>query len=1237
MSCRQAHLQVGRKGALRLVSAAIVAAGMIVFVQNAAAASAEKPVAVAKAATIGPIGAHRTSSRSVRPRPVYRIRVLNADGLDRAQLAQAGRTGMVPAQRAAVKTPVDSFTAHRPAGQAAAKVAVPNAATLYPGMYVPPGTPTSVVDSATYAGGLYPADIYQFMSASDCQLREPNGGTYTKNRYSSCAVHEWTGTLTECDTNGQNCVTVGTASWRQTTVGQGTDGDADGGAGNGSRVVNYQVTIDNVTTTGEGAAFTLRLDMACNAEGGWACAADAGNGQSALITTWETPGSNTASFGFTSAITDGDGGDHIVVASATVTGTLSYTDPTTGQALTATTGAADASAAFRFDSAGRNPAWITKWTGRLDGVVFDTVPVLSYDATCGNANCLAIVQSVSHIQLAYTNRAGTMPTWSGGGLKPAIPGAGLNPTDWLSRTTDDTRISLNGSVATAVCGIFLPVVPAGSNCDEFPFKTTYQGAGSGGPYSVLRIDGNDNQEAGRRLGAFYTLQRLLDCNPLTGGDGCDAFGVAVYGTGAPAPYPYVVIDEVPGGTFSDEWTQDGGAAGFLGTPADAEYAITGGQEQDFSGGDVYWSSGTGTHEVHGAILSDYRGLGGPGSQLGFPLSDQQAAPGGGQENLFAGTTCGSNSGAAILWTTATGAGEMQGCIYQAYLNTYGGPAGSLGYPTSNEEAIGSGRANYMAGTACGSSSGSAIYWNGAAHAVTGCLFQKYKSLGEATGSLGFPAGDAFTITGGQEQIFQHGYLTDVNGVVSQQSWLVGHAAHAGNDYPYETIGQFEHQSEGTDAWNEYYGQCDSFAAWKAYENLAGSAAQHPAIVPAPGWTPTNASVSPVNQFAWGNADVWATKWRALGYTVDNVPAPGAIVWWPNALPDPQDGNPPDPVHGLPGSTTGHVGYVTDVYPDGSITVEMYNMRVNGEYSVVHMAYDQGYTDNSFGLGNYSVPWPGGFIHVADGPAPGVASPPEPSPGVVQSTYPTQVKVIGPGSSASQFSLGNVWYSNPGFGEIGQEEYTHTNGPTAASTATWTPSGLAASACYEVDALVPNEYADNPVAVYTVSDAKGTSMAAVNENQTTNDWAELGVFQTNASGGITVKLDDRGTVNLWVAADAMRFWRQASCSGYVDASPIIGPTSLSSGWATLAVASASRACGAADLPDDGGGGELFSASALAGGGRQAFPHPRCDGGLRARMRRRRAGLGAALAARAPPVDGGAAGAGPGRVPARQDHG
>jgi surface antigen len=378
-------------------------------------------------------------------------------------------------------------------------------------------------------------------------------------------------------------------------------------------------------------------------------------------------------------------------------------------------------------------------------------------------------------------------------------------------------------------------------------------------------------------------------------------------------------------------------------------------------------------------------------------------------------------------------------------------------------------------------------------------------------------------------------------------WVIGHAAHVGNDYPYATLGQFDHQSEGTDAWNEYYGQCDSFAAWKVYENLAGSAAQHPSIIPAPGWQPSNASISPVNQYAWGNADAWAAQFGAH-YVVDTIPSPGAIAYWPNATTDPQDGNPPDPSGGI--GEFGHVAYVDDVYPDGSITIEQYNMRENGEYSVAHLANGQGYTDNSFGLGSFSVPWPKYFIHVADNLSPGGTQPTEPAVGVVSAGYSSLPLVIGPGSPSGEFTTGSVWYSQPGHGEIGTEQYTHTNGASADSTATWKPAGLADSTCYRVDAFVPDNYSDNPLAIYTVTDGLGTATSAVDENDTTDDWAELGVFETTSAGALTVKVDDRGNTGLYVAADAMRFWKQASCSAYGNASPVLAPGTLSSGgWSS----------------------------------------------------------------------------------------
>ncbi len=407
-------------------------------------------------------------------------------------------------------------------------------------------------------------------------------------------------------------------------------------------------------------------------------------------------------------------------------------------------------------------------------------------------------------------------------------------------------------------------------------------------------------------------------------------------------------------------------------------------------------------------------------------------------------------------------------------------------------------------------------------------------------------------------------------------WVSGHAANAGNDYPYETLGQFGHTSEGTDAWNEFYGQCDSFAAWKVYENLAlakGQAIyrpQSPQSVPAAGWTPSNASISPVNQFTWGpgggkygNADVWATKFSALGYKVDDIPTPGAIAWWPNAVADPQDGNTPDPVHGL--GEFGHVGFVSDVYGDGAVNIESYNMRENGEYSDVHLKYNESYTDNSFGRANFTVPWPGAFIHVADGAA-SQSMPNEPQdPGVITAGYANSnngnaatynayagmqpgLTVVGPsdGSSPADFTLSGSaypntvdgWYSDTGHGEIGQMLWTNSHPGAANSTATWTPA-LTSGQCYRVDAFIPDNWSNNDAAVYAVRDQHfGSSLVPVDENAMTDDWTELGVFQATSSNTISVALTDQGSGTGQVAADAMRYVQQPNCSGLVRASQTV---------------------------------------------------------------------------------------------------
>ncbi|GAA0387369.1 hypothetical protein GCM10009530_43040 [Microbispora corallina] len=350
--------------------------------------------------------------------------------------------------------------------------------------------------------------------------------------------------------------------------------------------------------------------------------------------------------------------------------------------------------------------------------------------------------------------------------------------------------------------------------------------------------------------------------------------------------------------------------------------------------------------------------------------------------------------------------------------------------------------------------------------------------------------------------------------------VTGHARLAGDDYPYATLGQFE-QMGPTDPWNEFYGQCDSFAAWKVYENLGGLTRANPDRIPVSGFTPPDANRSPVwgtarptGRSNWGDARDWGRVAPGYGYAVDGTPRPGSIAWWSD--------------QGT-GMALGHVGYVADVYPDGTILVESYNLRENGQYSTVHLG-PGGTDDRSFHLPAFHVVWPTGFIHIGDG-AFQTVQPPAPVPAVAFH-YPRNV--YGPGDG-SGFSLAGAaypgsdhgWYTHAGHGEIGQMKWTNTHAGAADSTATWSPP-LRAGACYAVDALIPDSYSNAPAATYLVSGAAGTTTARVDQNAFTDQWARVGVYQAGPDGRLSVTLTDQSPAGSYVAADAMRFVLQTAC-------------------------------------------------------------------------------------------------------------
>jgi hypothetical protein len=117
----------------------------------------------------------------------------------------------------------------------------------------------------------------------------------------------------------------------------------------------------------------------------------------------------------------------------------------------------------------------------------------------------------------------------------------------------------------------------------------------------------------------------------------------------------------------------------IGFPAQPARAVPGGLEQRFQNGRMYHAAGTNVaYEVHGAILEKYLALG-SAQRFGFPVTDEQDVRKGAQ-------VIGKKSGfqnCDIYWSAATGAFEVHGDI-RRYYDAKGGPAGELGFPTSDE-------------------------------------------------------------------------------------------------------------------------------------------------------------------------------------------------------------------------------------------------------------------------------------------------------------------------------------------------------------------------------------------------------------------------------------------------------------------------------------------------------------------------------------------------------------------------
>jgi uncharacterized protein with LGFP repeats len=103
------------------------------------------------------------------------------------------------------------------------------------------------------------------------------------------------------------------------------------------------------------------------------------------------------------------------------------------------------------------------------------------------------------------------------------------------------------------------------------------------------------------------------------------------------------------GAIGEKWAQLGGEGSFLGLPLTDETATPDGvgRYNHFQGGSIYWTPQTGAHEVHGAIRDLWARTGWEGGRLRYPTSDERSSGGRGRYSQF--------QGGSIVWTPEDGA------------------------------------------------------------------------------------------------------------------------------------------------------------------------------------------------------------------------------------------------------------------------------------------------------------------------------------------------------------------------------------------------------------------------------------------------------------------------------------------------------------------------------------------------------------------------------------------------------
>ncbi|WP_443067931.1 NucA/NucB deoxyribonuclease domain-containing protein [Streptomyces sp. NBC_01351] len=373
----------------------------------------------------------------------------------------------------------------------------------------------------------YIADVDECQNADDAD----NEAGWIKNRFSYCQETMTVMPAIRCGLWPPGCYLKGTFISTNTLIGRGQMGGLDGSTF--TRFAEFDFNVDVFISSGDFSQAGAKLEAKLECEGDWAtgvpgdpkvedaCQPGLHTGRSDSPSQWKYNGDTKFDlWSLAPRLPDVANGDQI--ATGLFTPVLEFTLPGYSQLIPSEGEQGE----IRFDSAAYNVR------AKVGSVFPDATPALRYDRSDTSDPAapvepyFGVAAVADHIGDALDNPGGTYPTKSD---KKLPGGTAVDPMYRLVPgfgATEQARYDANRSVVSSTCNnAAVPGKPTAGeqrDCDEFPFASSYQGAAryqyEGEPYrddfTVRYIDSNENQEAGRRLGAWYDNDRILSHDPF---------------------------------------------------------------------------------------------------------------------------------------------------------------------------------------------------------------------------------------------------------------------------------------------------------------------------------------------------------------------------------------------------------------------------------------------------------------------------------------------------------------------------------------------------------------------------------------------------------------------------------------------------------------------------------------------------------------------------------------------------